>query len=160
MLGGLAKKLVPPALAEGTLCRNFGSLSMEWKKMGGRVVVGWATISSFCNSASTRSSIALLFSSVSDSRCDFVLSKSSICCGGSTVLGENGDRNELLIRLKKPFLGDFSFPSTGSVSSIRIRFLLGGLYGASIKGREGEMYQPQRINGLLKSSIGFYYCLL
>ena len=78
VFAGLAGKAAGSTLGSGTdAVYKFRFLFTGEEEKGGEFcwwpVAGWATTPVFFNSASTRSSITLSFSSVSDSRCDFVL---------------------------------------------------------------------------------------
>jgi hypothetical protein len=82
VFAGLAGKAADSTLESGTdavykFWVLFTGVEENGREFCWLLLVGWVTTSFFFNSASTRSSITLSFSSVSDPRCDFVLSKSS-----------------------------------------------------------------------------------
>ena len=85
---GLAGKAAGSTLGSGTdavykFWVLFTGVEENGREFCWWLVAGWVTISFCFNSASTRSSIILSFSSVSDSRCDLVLSKSSFSSSSS-----------------------------------------------------------------------------
>ncbi len=82
VFAGLAGKAAGSTLGSGTdavykFWFLFTGVEENGREFCWWLVAGWVTASFFFNSASKRSSITLSFSSVSDPRCDFVLSKSS-----------------------------------------------------------------------------------